>query len=210
VTAQATRTRRREQRENTRREILGGADRLLRDRPFRELTVEAVMADTDLTRTAFYRHFEDITALVLALLGEVEKELHVIAERWVAHVGEGFPAPAHAGLRGTVEFFQRHGPLMRAIDEAAATDAEIERGYRDLLEQFIELTARGLDAYIGEHGDHSVDTEQLARALNVLNVRYLLDQFGREPYGDPALALRTLELIWTGTATQLRPPESPS
>ena len=69
------RTRQRENRENTRREILAAADRFLRERPYRELSVEVVMAQTGLTRTAFYRHFDDLPALVLRLLADVGAEL---------------------------------------------------------------------------------------------------------------------------------------
>src|SRR2546421_269607 len=56
MSPQAQRTRRREQRESTRRQILGAAERLLRERPFRELSVDAVMADTGLTRSVHRAH----------------------------------------------------------------------------------------------------------------------------------------------------------
>ena len=53
-------------------------------RPYRELTVDAVMVQTGLTRTAFYRHFADVTDLVLRLFEEVGQGLHGVAERWAA------------------------------------------------------------------------------------------------------------------------------
>jgi hypothetical protein len=65
VSISVQRTRRREQRENTRREILAAAQAFLRDHPYRELSIDVLMADTGLTRTSFYRHFDDITELVL-------------------------------------------------------------------------------------------------------------------------------------------------
>jgi TetR/AcrR family transcriptional regulator, ethionamide resistance regulator len=204
VSGQATRTRRREQREATRREILAAADEILRTKPFRELTVDSVMESTGLTRTAFYRHFDDVTALVLALLADIEQDLRAVADHWVAHVGEAFPAPAHAGLAATVDFFRKHGPLIRAINEAAPTDLAIEQGYRRSMDSYVELTARGLDAFLGDERDPAADTRQVARALCLLNEHYLIDQFGSEPYGNPESALATLEAIWTGTALRLR------
>lgn len=194
--AAAQRTKRREQREQTRREILAAADRLLRERPYRELSVDLVMAQTGLTRTAFYRHFDDVTDLVLRLFADVGRELYDVAAGWGAAAGEAYPAPARTGLAGIVDFFVRHGPLVRAIADAAATDDRIERAYRDSMEGFIELTAQAFDR-LAQAGLLEVgDTRALARALNLMNEAYLLEEFGREPFGDPDVALATLETIW--------------
>src|SRR5207245_11680435 len=119
VSTAAQRARHRDQRETTRRDILAAADRFLRERPYRELSIEVVMEGTGLTRTAFYRHFDDITDLVLRLFAEVGQELIAVAQRWGEDAGAGYPAPAHAGLSGTVDFFVKHGPLVRAIVDAA-------------------------------------------------------------------------------------------
>ncbi len=50
------------------REILEAAEQLLRERPFRELTVEAVMSRTGLKRPAFYVHFRDRHDLALRVV----------------------------------------------------------------------------------------------------------------------------------------------
>jgi AcrR family transcriptional regulator len=196
MSSSALRSQRREQREQTRREILAAADRFLRGHPFRELSVDVVMTQTGLTRTAFYRHFEDITALVMQLLGDVGAELYEIGTGWVAGAGGDLEQSTHEALGGIVGFFQRHGPLVRAVADAASTDEEIERGYRGFLEAFIEMTARGLDDLVDLRQPERCDTRELARALTLLNERYLLDTFGRNPQGDPAAALATLEHIW--------------
>src|SRR5947209_19959001 len=113
MSPQAQRTRRREQRESTRRQILDAAERFLRERPYRELSVDVVMADTGLTRTAFYRHFDDVTDLVLRLFADIGQELVEIGPRWSQSAGPNFPAPAQAGLKAIVDFFVRQGPLFR-------------------------------------------------------------------------------------------------
>src|SRR5437588_1893154 len=122
----SVRARRREQREQTRREILAAADRLLRERPYRELSVDLVMAQTGLTRTAFYRHFDDVPGLVLRLLEDVGRELFALAERWREGALQDATGAAHEALAGIVDFFVRHGPLVRAVADAAATDEQIE------------------------------------------------------------------------------------
>src|SRR5919202_868489 len=53
------RDRRRQRRQDAEREILEAAERLLRQRRFRDVTVDDVMAATSQSRTAFYRFFAD-------------------------------------------------------------------------------------------------------------------------------------------------------
>jgi AcrR family transcriptional regulator len=196
VSSSAQRTRRRARREQTRREILAAADRLLRERPYRDLSLDVVMAQTGLTRTAFYRHFDDVTELVLQLLQDVGGELYAVAKQWVDDSDADFAPATHEALRGIVGFFERHGPLIRAIADAASTDEQIERGFNGFFEAFMELTVRGLDRLVERDQLDACDTQELARALNLMNEHYLLDTFGREPYGDPEAALATLERIW--------------
>jgi AcrR family transcriptional regulator len=196
MSSSVRRTHHREQRENTRRQILAAADGLLRERPYRELSVETAMAQTGLTRTAFYRHFDDVTDLVLRLLEDVGHELYAIAARWLEGTVENFPAATHDGLRGIVGFFERHGRLIRAISEAAVTDERIERGYSSFVEAFIDMTARGFDELVASGQVDPLDTRALARALNLMNERYLLDQFGHDPQGSADVAIATLEAVW--------------
>ena len=120
-----------------------------------------------------------------------------MAEGWVASAGAGYPTAAKEGLAAVVDFFVGHGPLVRAITEAAASDERIEHAYRETLEALIEITAGAIDRVVAEGQLEAVpDSHALARALNLMNETYLLQEFGREPYGDPQVALATLETIW--------------
>lgn len=154
------------------------------------------MADAGLTRTAFYRHFDDVPDLVLRLLEDVGSELYEIAERWLQDSAEDFPTAARAGLRGVVAFFERHGPLVAAVAEGAATDERIEAGYQSFIEAFIILTEQGFGGLVQRGQVAPFPTAALARALNLMNERFLLDQLGREPRGDPAEVLATIETVW--------------
>jgi AcrR family transcriptional regulator len=195
VSIPARRARQREQRQGTRRQILAAADRFLREHPFRELSVEVVMAETGLTRTAFYRHFDDVTELVLRLLDELGEELYPIAERWGAEAGSAYPTAAVEGLQDVVDFFARNGALIRAIVEAAVTDEQIEHAYRAALEGFVAITTTTLDRLVQLGRLEVPDTRALARALNLMNEAYLLDEFGGGA-GDRTVALETLTTIW--------------
>jgi AcrR family transcriptional regulator len=205
VSTSRIRTQRRERREQTRQQILEAAESFLREHPFRELSLDVVMAQTQLTRTAFYRHFDDVSQLVLQLLADVGRELYDVARDWAAEVETDFEAAAREGLRDIVAFFERHGPLVRAVADAAATDEQVDAGYTAFLGAFDEVIVRGLDSLVAGGGLEPCDTHALARALNRMNERYLLDEFGREPTGDPATAFATLELVWMRTVGGTRP-----
>jgi TetR/AcrR family transcriptional regulator, ethionamide resistance regulator len=196
VSTPAQRARRRAKRESTRGEILAAADRLLREQPYRELSVDVVMASTSLTRTAFYRHFDDVTDLVLQLLADVGHELFALAERWSEAAGTADLTAARGGLAGIVDFFVRHGPLVRAFAEAGAADEQIEQAYRGALDTFTEFTRQTLDRLAQDGWLQVPDTGALARALNLMNEAYLLHEFGREPFGDREVALETLQTVW--------------
>jgi hypothetical protein len=105
-----------------------------------------------------------------------------------------------------VDFWVRHGPLMRAVAEAAVTDERIELAYRGATETFIELTAGALERMIREGMLDIPDARALARAMTLMNEAYLMAEFGREPQGDPEIALATLEAVWLRLVTPLPKP----
>jgi TetR/AcrR family transcriptional regulator, ethionamide resistance regulator len=98
--------------------------------------------------------------------------------------------------------FPAPGPLVRAVAEAAATDEQIARAYRNSTDAFIELTAGTMERMVREGTLHVPDARALARAVTPMNEAYLLAEFGREPQGDRDRALATLETVWLRLATQ--------
>ena len=66
--------------EAARERIVAAAERLLRERAYRELSVEQVMAEARLSRTIFYRHFDSLAGVVAALLADIEAELFPVLE----------------------------------------------------------------------------------------------------------------------------------
>src|SRR4051794_31279124 len=104
------RTKRRQQPEETREQILAAGLTFLRERSYRELNVDALMASTGHSRTVFYRHFDDIPALVLALIGELGGELVAVGEEW-GRTGNADPGEARERLAVFVDFYARNGPL---------------------------------------------------------------------------------------------------
>src|SRR6476620_6507963 len=67
----------------TEREILEAAESLLRERPFREVTIPEVMRAAGLTRPAFYAHFRDRGDLLLRVVAHIGVLLFEMADRWL-------------------------------------------------------------------------------------------------------------------------------
>src|SRR5215211_1653038 len=93
--------RRRRTPEVAEREIVAAAEELLRERPFRELTVDEVMRRTDLSRPSFYVYFRDRHHLVLRVVEHLGAELFQMSDRWLRGNGDG-PDLARQALDGIV------------------------------------------------------------------------------------------------------------
>jgi AcrR family transcriptional regulator len=177
-------------RAEARERILAAAELLLRERPYRELSVEEVMAEAGLSRTVFYRHFDGLAELVLARMRAIGDEL--AAEL----AGEPGPDFQRQVLSAAVESFARHGTFMRAVHDAASHDAEIEVAYRAYQGGFTEAMAALYKGSMEDGRAPRADPHEMARALNLMNIHYLLDTLGRDPEFDRDLVLQTLTTIW--------------
>ena len=198
MTVATQRTRRRQLREETRRQILDAAQEFLREQSYRELSVDALMARTGHTRTVFYRHFPDIPSLVLTLIAEVGAELVVVAEQWAAEANLT-PQEARKRLAVFVDFYVRNGPLVHAVAEAAHHDDAVEDAYQAMVERFVEITAAGIEQRVERTELNPIDAPEIARALVRMLNAYLDDALGREGATDPERVLDAVATIWTRT-----------
>jgi TetR/AcrR family transcriptional regulator, ethionamide resistance regulator len=189
------RVRRRRTPEVAEREIIAAAEALLRERPFRELTVDEVMRRTDLSRPSFYVYFRDRHHLVLRVVEHLGAELFAMSDRWLRGSGNG-PDLARAALEGIVDVYAEHGPVMRALADAAADDPGVEQAYADIVQGFVDATARHIEDEIAAGRVLPLDAGETARALVWMMERYLNLSFGGEP-AEPRAVAETLTTIWT-------------
>jgi len=188
----------RHDRRETEREILEAAEQLLRERPFREITVEQIMLRTGLKRPAFYAHFRDRHDLVLRVVQHIGDELFAVANRWLQ--GDDPERDIPAALEGVVAVYMSHGPALRALADAAPTDARVEGAYRALVQAFIEATAARIEFEQGRgRVPGEIDAAETARALVWLNERYLSETCGRRPQDDASRTVAVLARIWLAT-----------
>lgn len=189
------RVQRRQNREQTRGQIVAAAEAFLRERSYRDMTVDGLMSQTGHSRTVFYRHFEDFPALLLAVLQDAGAELFDVSRRWTESVQDGELA-ARDALALIVDFFSREGPLLHAVVEASHHDEEVERIYAGFRKLYDELTEAALAREVEAGRISGIDPHETAKAMNALNERYLLESFGREPRSDRDRVLDALTTIW--------------
>jgi AcrR family transcriptional regulator len=176
------------------REIIVAAESFLRERPFRELTVDEVMRRTDLSRPSFYVYFRDRHHLLLRVVDDLGAELFTMSERWYRG-GDGAALIGDA-IAGIVGVYAEHGAVLRALADAAVDDPDVERAYSDLVQRFVDATARHIEAEISAGRVLPLDARETAKALVWMMERYLtLSLGGREPATPPATVADTLTAI---------------
>ena len=187
--------RRRRRPEEAEREILDAAEELLREARFNALTVDELMSRTGLSRASFYVYFRDRHHLIMRLTDRIGGELYGMSERWMR--GSGDPVEdARAAVEGVTAVYAEHGPVLRAIAEAAATDRDVESIYHDLIERFVAGTATRIEEEIAAGRIKPVNPRETARALVWMNERYLLETLGRLPQEPVDRVVETLWMIW--------------
>lgn len=195
-----TRARARQQPDETRTLILDNAEQLLRARPFRELSVDEVMRPTGYGRTVFYRHFGGLPELVLAVLDRVLPEFTDATQAFVIAAGGPLDLErSRALLRPVVEHWARHGPLMRAMRDAAVYDSAIDDLVSETQASFHELIVAALQQRRAAGLLQRADLHEVARLLASMNQRYLMLAFGDGDGDEEAIerVVDTLALGWT-------------
>jgi AcrR family transcriptional regulator len=198
ATARMEVPRRRRRREDSEQEILEAAERLLHERPFRDLTVDDLMAATSQSRTAFYRHFTDRQDLMIRLLRDLNAELWEMIEGWLRGGGDPL-AEGRQALERLAGVYAAHGPLLLAIAEAAHHDDQIERVYGSLVQGFVDATVARIERDTAAGRTSLRHPREVATALVWMTERHLAVTFGRAGAGDRASAVEVLYTIWMRT-----------
>ncbi|MEA2295481.1 MAG: TetR/AcrR family transcriptional regulator, ethionamide resistance regulator [Solirubrobacteraceae bacterium] len=195
---EATARRRRRTPEAAQREIIDAAEGLLRERPFRELTVDEVMRRTGLSRPSFYVYFKDRHDLILRVVQHLQEEILAVAGRWYESLGGG-PKILREALDGVVGVYGAHGPVLRALSDAAVDDRDVEQAYEALVQGFVDVTARHIEAEMQAGHITALDAGETAKALVWMTERYLYHSFGPVRRVPTSRVTETLATLWTRT-----------
>ena len=117
---------RRRARSDARKAIMTAAREVLAEDGYEGLTIDLVMARAGLSRTIFYRHFEDRGGLLVALWGDFVHDLTETAEDWLS----GDPdADLEASLRTNIEVFAAQASVFIAVCDEAPSDPAVRAAY---------------------------------------------------------------------------------
>jgi TetR/AcrR family transcriptional regulator, ethionamide resistance regulator len=195
LAANARPRRRRRRPEDAEVEILDAAEHFLRTRPFHAMTVDDLMARTGLSRPSFYEYFRDRHELARKLVERMLALMFPMSDRWFS--GTGAPeADLRSGFEGLIAVYREHGPLMRALRDAAAQDRRVQSAYESFVNRMIDATAARIRSEVAAGRTEPLDAEETARALNLMGERYLADKIERDPTVASRTLVDTLVTIW--------------
>jgi TetR/AcrR family transcriptional regulator, ethionamide resistance regulator len=126
--------------------VLAATERLLAEgSSYAELNVERIAKAAGISRTAFYFYFRDKRDLLMRLAADVTEQLYAQADIWFS--GDGDPeSEIREALTRIAELYDEHGVLIRAIVEVSTYEEDIATFWRGLVDQFVEATARRIEA----------------------------------------------------------------
>jgi AcrR family transcriptional regulator len=184
--------------ERTRAEILNAALDFIWSHPFRDMTVNSLMASTGAGRSAFYQYFKDLHEVMETLLEILQDEIFDIAEPWIAGVGDPV-ALMHEALAGLVRVGYQRGPIYRAFADAAATDKRFEKAWCQFLGRFDDAACARIEADQKQGLIPDFDARPVAIALNRLDAYTLIEAFGQRPRRQPEPVREALARVWIST-----------
>ena len=184
--------------ERTRAAILNAALDFLWSHPFRDMTVNSLMAPTGVGRSAFYQYFKDLHELMETLLDMVKDEILGVTGSWFEGVGDPVVLLGES-LDGLVDVCYHRGPILRAIDDAAATDRRLEKVWAQFFGEFNDAVSARIEADQGQGLIPDFAARPVAIALNHLDAYTLIEAFGRRPRSKREPVRDALARIWIST-----------
>jgi len=183
---------------HTRALILNAAQDFIWSNRFRDLTVATLMASTGHTRSAFYVYFKDLHEVMETLLDKLLADILDVTQAWFEGVGDPIVL-LNESLSGLVAVCHKFGPILRAVDDAAATDERFEKDWRRFLGKFDDAVTSRIEADQQQGLIPGFDARPMAVALNRLDAYALIHAFGQRPRKNPKPVQEALSRIWIST-----------
>ena len=190
--------RRRRAPEEAEAEILDAAEALLRSEGLAGLSVTAVMAETTLTRNAFYVYFRDRYDLVARLV----QRLRAGADAAMAGFTDRASDPEIAGreaLASAARLYAEHGELLRALADAATRDPGAAQAWGEFVEPSHTAVLERVRDEMREGRIRDIDPEPTVKALVAMNRACFFEQLVGNPGADLEGLVDTLQAIWIRT-----------
>ena len=184
--------------ERTRAAILNSALDFVWTHPFRDMTVNSLMAPTGVGRSAFYQYFKDLHEVMASLLDILGADIFEASRSWIVGVGDPV-ALLHESLAGVVRVCYTRGPLVRAIADAATFDERFEKAWNQFLGGFDNASCDRIETDQKQGLTPAFDARPVAIALTRLDAYTIIEAFGQHPRKQPEPVLDTLSRIRIAT-----------
>jgi len=159
-------TTRAEQKQKTRRSILDSAISLLNEgRSLDSIGLREVTRQAGLSAPSFYRHFETLEDLGLALVEEAGLFLRQMLRKARQRVGDGESA-LESSVDTFVEFLDQYPFHFRILlQEQVGYSTEFRKAVRSEVDNFVQELANYLDQRSSELGRAPLDSLNIAEAM---------------------------------------------
>jgi AcrR family transcriptional regulator len=178
--------------------ILATAEQLLENRPLSDISVDDLAKGAGISRPTFYFYFPSKEAVLLTLLDRVVRTADAALAGLADKLAETGDNRWRIALNVFFETFGSQKTLTRAGMAARDTSPEIRELWSAFMQKWISFTALGIDAERDRGAaPHTLPSQELATALNLMNERTLFASFAAEAPSVPeANVLDTLVHIW--------------
>lgn len=171
-----------QRRSEVERGLVATLEQLIADEPrFTELTLERLVSAAGISRTSFYKYFDSKVDVLSSWLGELVELLEQAPQTW-----SGTAAPTRAelaeGMRSVAGVYRPRLPLVTAVYETAASDAELRAQLAAALESMEDALRQHIARGQGEGWvNAAVDAAEMARWLLYLTENGLRHIIGPAP-----------------------------
>jgi len=184
--------------DKTRQAILDAALKYLWTHPYRDLTVNDLMAIAGSSRSAFYRYYEDLSALMEHLLQKLEEEIFTVTSPWF--IGEGDPISLlKESLGNMVRVCYQQGPILRAVSDAAPMNERLEKAWTRFVKDFDNAVTQRIEHQQAAGLIKPFDARPVATALNRMDADMVRHHFGRRPRGNQKSVRDAIIRVWVAT-----------
>ena len=178
--------------------ILATAERLLRERPLGDFSVDDLAKGAGISRPTFYFYFPSKNAVLLSLLDQMNGKAQAALSALGCIPSNDPAALWRARIEAFFEVSGSHPAVAVAGAAAKATNPEARQLWSALMQRWISLTTVAIKAERGRGAaPDTVPAEHLAVALNMLSERVMTAAFTGEEEAIPEdQAVDTLLHIW--------------
>jgi AcrR family transcriptional regulator len=177
--------------------ILETAEKLLAEKPFREIGVAELARGAGISRPTFYFYFDSKNAVLSALVERITDEMYRASYAW-GEVEDPVEATRRS-IAAAAGLWREHGPFLRAAVQTWGSVPEMRRFWEGAVSRFVEASAEQIERARreGKAPGGPPSSEALATALIWMNERcFYTNSVGANPSLSEEELVETLTTIW--------------